>query len=125
MLNGVCKDGLVQEAMKLFGLMREKSTISKVVVYTTVVEGFFKAWKLEDAVRIFKKMQSNGIIPNAFSYEVLTQGLCKGKIEEDSTAAHPTTRARTHCLHTISPNSILPSISNTESLDVHLLMVNV
>ncbi|CAI9777441.1 unnamed protein product [Fraxinus pennsylvanica] len=82
MLDGLCKDGLVQETMKLFGLMREKSSISKVVVYITVVEGFFKAQNLEDAVRIFKKMQSNGIIPNAFSNGVLTQGLCKGKIQE-------------------------------------------
>ncbi|KAL0370247.1 UNVERIFIED_CONTAM: Pentatricopeptide repeat-containing protein [Sesamum angustifolium] len=60
MLDGLCKDGLVQEAMKLFGLMREKGTIPEVVVYTAVVEGFCKAHKFDDAIRIFKKMQSNG-----------------------------------------------------------------
>ncbi|KAL2489539.1 Pentatricopeptide repeat-containing protein [Forsythia ovata] len=82
MLDGLCKDGLVQEAMKLFGLMREKGTIPEVVVYTAVVEGFCKAQKFEDAVRIFKKMQSNGVVPNAFSYGILIQGLCKGKREK-------------------------------------------
>ncbi|KAL1562329.1 pentatricopeptide repeat-containing protein-like protein [Salvia divinorum] len=85
MLDGLCKDGLVQDAMKLFGLMREKGAIPEVVVYTAVVEGFCKAQKLDDAVRIFKKMESNGIVPNAFSYQVLIRGLCMGggkRVEE-------------------------------------------
>ncbi|KAG1363296.1 pentatricopeptide repeat-containing protein [Cocos nucifera] len=84
MLDGLCKDGLVQEAMKLFGLMREKGTIPEVVIYTAVVEGFCKAAKFDDAKRIFRKMQKNGIMPNAFSYAVLIQGLCKGGKLEDS-----------------------------------------
>ncbi|KZV23705.1 pentatricopeptide repeat-containing protein [Dorcoceras hygrometricum] len=83
MLDGLCKDGLVQEAMKLFGLMREKGSIPEVVVYTAVVDGFCKAHKFDDAVRIFKKMQSNGIVPNAFSYGVLIGGLCRGQRLED------------------------------------------
>lgn len=78
MLDGLCKDGLVQEAMKLFGLMREKGTIPEVVIYTAVVEGFCKARQLDDAVRIFRKMQNNGISPNAFSYTVLIRGMYKG-----------------------------------------------
>ncbi|KAL3830775.1 hypothetical protein ACJIZ3_019577 [Penstemon smallii] len=84
MLDGLCKDGLVQEAMKLFGLMREKGTIPEVVIYSAVVEGFCKAQKFDDAVRIFKKMQSNGVVPNAFSYGVLIRWLCKGKRLEDA-----------------------------------------
>ncbi|XP_020234643.1 pentatricopeptide repeat-containing protein At4g38150 [Cajanus cajan] len=77
MLDGLCKDGLVQEALKLFGLMREKGTIPEIVIYTAVVEGYTKAHKADDAKRIFRKMQSNGISPNAFSYTVLIQGLYK------------------------------------------------
>lgn len=79
MLDGLCKDGLVQEAMKLFGVMREKGTIPEVVIYTAVVEGFCQAQKLDDAIRIFRKMQGNGVTPNAFSFRILIQGLCKGK----------------------------------------------
>ncbi|XP_022763841.1 pentatricopeptide repeat-containing protein At4g38150-like [Durio zibethinus] len=77
MLDGLCKDGLIQEAMKLFGSMREKGTIPEVVIYTAVVDGFCKAHKLDDAKRIFRKMQSKGVIPNAFTYTVLIQGLYK------------------------------------------------
>ncbi|XP_077228243.1 uncharacterized protein LOC143861192 [Tasmannia lanceolata] len=84
MLDGLCKDGLIQEAMKLFGLMREKGTIPEVVIYTAVVEGFCKALKVDDAKRIFRKMQNNGISPNAFSYTVLIHGLCEGKKLEDA-----------------------------------------
>lgn len=77
MLDGLCKDGLVQEALKLFGLMREKGTIPEIVIYTAVVEGYTKAHRADDAKRIFRKMQSSGISPNAFSYTVLIQGLYK------------------------------------------------
>ncbi|KAF2314599.1 hypothetical protein GH714_027867 [Hevea brasiliensis] len=84
MLDGLCKDGLVQEAMKLFGLMREKGTMPDVVVYTAVVDGFCKAHKLDDAKRIFRKMLDNGIAPNAFSYIVLIQGLYKCKLLDDA-----------------------------------------
>ncbi|XP_044509184.1 pentatricopeptide repeat-containing protein At4g38150-like [Mangifera indica] len=84
MLDGLCKDGLVQEALKLFGLMREKGTIPEVVIYTAVVDGFCKAHKSDDAKRIFRKMQTNGIAPNAFSYGVLIQGLCNANELEDA-----------------------------------------
>lgn len=84
MLDGLCKDGLVQEAMKLFELMREKGTIPEVVIYTAVVEGFLQARKPDDAKRIFRKMQNNGIAPNAFSYSVLIQGLYKCEKLEDA-----------------------------------------
>lgn len=84
MLDGLCKDGLVQEAMKLFGLMREKGTIPEVVIYTAVVEGFCKSHKIEDAKRIFRKMQTNGIVPNAFSYGVLVQGLYNCNMLDDA-----------------------------------------
>ncbi|KAM0900931.1 hypothetical protein ACQ4PT_020318 [Festuca glaucescens] len=84
MLDGLCKSGLVQEAMKLFGLMREKGAIPEVVIYTAVVEAFCKAGKLDDAVRIFKKMQGNGVIPNAFSYWLIIGGLCKGGRLDDA-----------------------------------------
>lgn len=75
MLDGLCKDGLVQEAMKLFGSMREKGTIPEVVIYTAVVDGFCKTQKFDDAKRVFRKMQNNGISPNAFSYSILIRGL--------------------------------------------------
>ncbi|XP_068638461.1 pentatricopeptide repeat-containing protein At4g38150-like [Aristolochia californica] len=80
-LDGLCKDGLIQEAMKLFGLMREKGTIPEIVIYMAVVEGFYKVLKIEEGV--LRKMQNNGISPNDFSYTVLVQGLCKGKQLED------------------------------------------
>jgi pentatricopeptide repeat protein len=79
MLDGLCKDGLVQEAMKLFGVMREKGTIPEVVIYTAVVEAFCKVSRFDDAIRVFRKMQKNGIVPNAYSYGVIVNGLCKGR----------------------------------------------
>ncbi|XP_061342342.1 pentatricopeptide repeat-containing protein At4g38150-like [Gastrolobium bilobum] len=75
MLDGLCNDGLFQEALNFLGLMRKKVTIPGIVLYTAVVEGYTLAHKADDAKRIFRKMQSSGISPNAFSYTVLIQGL--------------------------------------------------
>ncbi|KAA0050550.1 hypothetical protein IC582_000629 [Cucumis melo] len=86
MLDGLCKDGLIQEAMKLFALIREKGTIPEVVIYTAVVDGFCKAEKFDEAIRIFRKMQNKGISPNAFSFGVLIQGLYKCKKLDDAVA---------------------------------------
>ncbi|KAK1381706.1 hypothetical protein POM88_019441 [Heracleum sosnowskyi] len=84
MLHGLCQDGLVQEAMKLFSLMHETGTIPEVIIYTAVIEGFCKAHKLDDAKRIFRKMQGNGISPNAITYGVLIQGLVHKKSLDDA-----------------------------------------
>ena len=65
--------------MKLLGLMREKKTISDIVIYTAVVEGFCKVVKFDDAKRIFRKDIEKWDMPNAFSYVVLIQSLCKEK----------------------------------------------
>ncbi|KAF3951194.1 hypothetical protein CMV_023132 [Castanea mollissima] len=84
MLDGLCKDGLVQDAMKLFGLMREKGTIPEVVIYTAVVDGFCKAHKFDDAQRVFRKMQNNaGHSPNVQTFVGLVTRLClKMGVEE-------------------------------------------
>ncbi|XP_010553310.1 PREDICTED: pentatricopeptide repeat-containing protein At4g38150 [Tarenaya hassleriana] len=84
MLDGLCKDSLVHEAMKLFGLIREKGTLPEVVIYTAVVEAFCKAHNFEEAKRIFRKMQNNGVNPNAFSYTVMIQGLYKCNKVDDA-----------------------------------------
>ena len=84
MLDGLCKDGLLQEAMKLFGWIREKGTMPEVVVYTAVVEGFCQAEEFDKAKKIFRKMQDNGIVANAYSYTVLIQALTKARKLDDA-----------------------------------------
>ncbi|XP_057546736.1 pentatricopeptide repeat-containing protein At4g38150-like isoform X2 [Amaranthus tricolor] len=84
MINGLCNDGLIQEAMNLFRLMREKGAIPEVVVYTAVFEGFCLAQQFDKAKGIFRKMQNDGVVPNAYSYSVLIGGLCNGKRLDDA-----------------------------------------
>ena len=84
MLDGLCKDDLLQEAMKLFGWIRKKGTIPEVVVYTAVVEGFCQAKEFDKAKKIFRKMQDNGIVPNAYSYTVLIKALTKARKLDDA-----------------------------------------
>jgi pentatricopeptide repeat protein len=54
LLDGLCKNRLVRDTMKLFSLIREKGIIPKVVIYTTVVDAFYKTDKLDDVTRILE-----------------------------------------------------------------------
>jgi pentatricopeptide repeat protein len=77
----------VQDALKLFGLTHDNTGsifILEVVIYTTIIGEFCKVAKHDDAVRIFRKMQGNGVIPNAFIYWLLIQGLHKGGKLDDA-----------------------------------------
>ncbi|RRT73308.1 hypothetical protein B296_00033475 [Ensete ventricosum] len=78
----LCKGGLVQEAMKLFGLMRQKVPYD--AIYIDVVVGIDKTAKFDDIRRIFGKMQKHGVVPIACSYKIPIQGLCRGWKLEDS-----------------------------------------
>ncbi|KAM1483350.1 hypothetical protein ACFX1Q_035256 [Malus domestica] len=75
MLDGLGKDGLVQEAMKLFGSMREKGTIP---------EGLYRANNLEDAAEFCSEMLEAGHSPNVATFVGLIDAVCKEKDTEEA-----------------------------------------
>ncbi|CAN6544886.1 unnamed protein product [Malus baccata var. baccata] len=75
MLDGICKDGLGQEAMKLFGLMCEKGTIP---------EGLYRANNLEDAAEFCSEMLEAGHSPNVATFVGLIDVVCKEKDMEEA-----------------------------------------
>ncbi|KAL3618118.1 hypothetical protein CASFOL_038439 [Castilleja foliolosa] len=102
MIDSLCKDGLVQDAMKLFRLMREKGTIPGVVLYTAVVEGFCKVLirglcngnRLDDACVFAIGMLEAGHYPNLGTVTRLIEGLCREKGLEDARKAFDEMRAK-------------------------------
>ncbi|ONI00530.1 hypothetical protein PRUPE_6G093300 [Prunus persica] len=79
LINGFCKQKMMDEAMMLLGEMSGKGLVPNTVTYNTVVDGCCKMGKIRDAQQLFSKMQACGQLPNVQTYAILLDGLCKNR----------------------------------------------
>ena len=45
--------------------------------YSSLIDGYCKNQRMDEAIKIFKQMQGGGVKPNIFTYNTLLDGLCK------------------------------------------------
>ena len=64
LINGLCKEGKLQEASKLFYEMSHINICPSVVTYNVLIDGLGKEGKLDEARKIFYEMPSINIFPN-------------------------------------------------------------
>lgn len=55
----------------------KRGYIPDVVLYSIIIDGFVKALKLQEALRLYHKMLHEGINPNLFTYTSLINGLSR------------------------------------------------
>ncbi|KAL5730046.1 hypothetical protein ACHQM5_002920 [Ranunculus cassubicifolius] len=84
MFDALSKDGLTHEALELFGVIKDKGNMPDVVAHTAVIEAYANAGGYsKEALKVFLRMVSSGVKPNAYTYTVLIKGLAKdGKFKE-------------------------------------------
>ncbi|XP_031268640.1 putative pentatricopeptide repeat-containing protein At3g16710, mitochondrial [Pistacia vera] len=81
-VNGLCKDGLVDKTKELFLEMKSGGIKPNVVVCTTLIYGCCFVRNLEGAKVLFFEMLDQGLQPNLLTYNTMISGFCKeGKIE--------------------------------------------
>ncbi|KAI3698368.1 hypothetical protein L2E82_41870 [Cichorium intybus] len=73
-IDGLCSNGYTNLALDV--LKMSDSPID-VFAYTSVVRGFVKELKLEEAENIFLEMKKVAIVPNVYCYGALIQGYCR------------------------------------------------
>ncbi|KAJ9557038.1 hypothetical protein OSB04_011652 [Centaurea solstitialis] len=71
-LEGLCNNHLVDEALSLFRLMVEKKLELDIAVSTILIDGLVR-----EAEELFQKMAEMGCVPDGVTYNVLIQGLLK------------------------------------------------
>ncbi|XP_058203758.1 pentatricopeptide repeat-containing protein At3g22470, mitochondrial-like isoform X3 [Rhododendron vialii] len=70
LIDALCKEGRTGEAEGILKIMVRR-------------DGFFRNRKIGEAIKVFRSMQDQGIVPNNFIYSILINGMCKaGKIED-------------------------------------------
>ncbi|XP_010423694.1 PREDICTED: pentatricopeptide repeat-containing protein At4g38150 isoform X1 [Camelina sativa] len=75
MFDALSKDGLTHEALELFSQIKDKNQMPEVVAHTAIVEAYANAGQAKEALKVFMRMLSCGVSPNAYTYTVLIKGL--------------------------------------------------
>ncbi|CAM8904387.1 unnamed protein product [Rhodiola kirilowii] len=83
LIDGLCKDGLIDKAKELFLEMKKKEISPNVITYTIVIDGLCRAFKWEEAQAMFHEMLDQGLSPSVVTFNVLINALAKmGKSKE-------------------------------------------
>uniref|UniRef100_A0ACD5ZHF6 Uncharacterized protein n=1 Tax=Avena sativa TaxID=4498 RepID=A0ACD5ZHF6_AVESA len=78
---GLCDDGRSQQALDLLQMaVKEGGTCSlSVVIYNTVIDGFFKEGEVSKAFHLFHEMKKQGFMPNVVTYTSVIDASCKAR----------------------------------------------
>ncbi|XP_031273224.1 pentatricopeptide repeat-containing protein At1g63400-like [Pistacia vera] len=83
MINGLGKEGKVDEANGLLELMSQRGLQPNLVTFNTMISGLCKEGKIEEANGLMELMIQRGLQPNVVTFNSMIDGLCKeGKMEE-------------------------------------------
>uniref|UniRef100_A0A0A9DYQ7 Pentacotripeptide-repeat region of PRORP domain-containing protein n=1 Tax=Arundo donax TaxID=35708 RepID=A0A0A9DYQ7_ARUDO len=76
MIDGLCRIGETEKALKLLSMMEKKGCSPNVVTYTALIDGFGKAGKVDISLELFAQMSTQGRAPNYVMYRVLINHCC-------------------------------------------------
>ncbi|CAM8899090.1 unnamed protein product [Rhodiola kirilowii] len=77
LIDGLCKDGLIDKANELFLEMRKKDVRPDVITYTIVIDGLSRAGKWEEAKALFHEMLDHALEPDVVTFNMLINALAK------------------------------------------------
>ncbi|KAK8537802.1 hypothetical protein V6N13_096395 [Hibiscus sabdariffa] len=81
-LNSLVKANELQKAYQVFETLSRSISLD-VYLCTTMINGFCKGGRIQDAIALFSRMETLGISPNVVTYNNIIHGLCKsGRLDE-------------------------------------------
>jgi pentatricopeptide repeat protein len=79
----LCRDNCTDEAIALFQKLGAMDVKFSTTIFNTMVSAMYKAGRTKEAKELCAAVSSNGLIPNASTYGVMTKNLLKeGSLEE-------------------------------------------
>ncbi|KAL2471918.1 Pentatricopeptide repeat-containing protein [Abeliophyllum distichum] len=74
---GLCQDGSIGEAKKVFDKMNEEYSFPSALIYASLVQGFCQNGCMKEAVELVNEMMSVGYFPVASTFNALIGGFCR------------------------------------------------
>ncbi|KAL1542865.1 pentatricopeptide repeat-containing protein, mitochondrial [Salvia divinorum] len=72
----LCRKRRAFEAQAFFDSLKDKFELD-VVVYTSLIHGWFRAGNIAEAERVFKEMKETEIQPTVYTYSIVIDALCR------------------------------------------------
>ncbi|KAK8712207.1 hypothetical protein V6N13_147454 [Hibiscus sabdariffa] len=77
LLNGFCKSGKLNEAVKVFQAMRNSGLELNIIFYNILIDGAYKSGHIDVAKELFRELYVNGLKPDGYTYNIMVNRLCK------------------------------------------------
>ncbi|KAL5173797.1 putative pentatricopeptide repeat-containing protein, mitochondrial [Glycine soja] len=71
LIDGLCKGGRLKIAQEVFQHLLIKGYHLDIRTYTVMISGFCKAGLFDEALALLSKMEDNGCIPNAITFDII------------------------------------------------------
>ncbi|EEC70355.1 hypothetical protein OsI_01278 [Oryza sativa Indica Group] len=81
-LNGLCQQGCLTEAFRLFDYLESSEVLPTLVTYSILIAALCREGFLDDAHELFQKMSTKGIKPTTRVYNLLISGYCNYGLTE-------------------------------------------
>uniref|UniRef100_A0A803KN50 Pentatricopeptide repeat-containing protein n=1 Tax=Chenopodium quinoa TaxID=63459 RepID=A0A803KN50_CHEQI len=82
-IDSLCKDSLLQQAMDLFSAIKTEGIQPDVVTYNSLIRGFYNSGCREEAKGVLTEMLKSNIAPDVTTFSMLVDMFCKdGNVEE-------------------------------------------
>jgi len=98
-IDSVCKDKLVTDALLLYSEMTVKKIIyPDIVTYSTIIYGLFIVGQMKEGVALLNEMSLKNISPNVLTFTTLVDGLCKeGEVKKATSVLPVMNYDKTRC----------------------------
>ncbi|KAG0485221.1 hypothetical protein HPP92_009300 [Vanilla planifolia] len=77
LINGLCLDGRVEQALGVLDYMLEDECPPNVYTFTPIVHAYCSKGRLYEAKELMSTMENVGCLPNNVTYNVLIEALCR------------------------------------------------
>ncbi|KAK8700409.1 hypothetical protein V6N13_018806 [Hibiscus sabdariffa] len=84
LLDGLCKNGKLKEALKIFQVMRNSGLELDIIFYTILIDGLCKSGQIEGAKELFHELSVKGLKPDIYTYTIMINEFCKVGLPDEA-----------------------------------------
>ncbi|KAL0400613.1 UNVERIFIED_CONTAM: hypothetical protein Slati_4091200 [Sesamum latifolium] len=106
-IDGLCKDKMVDDALRLLSRMIDKGISPNVVTCNSIIKGLCVVGRWKDVKDLLNEMLDNKISPNVWTCNILVDAFCKEGMVEEAENVLDITMQRSICPDIVTYNALM------------------